>query len=211
MGNRINIIGMKFGRLTVLKEGHKCSDNQLKWACQCKCGAIKEIRGSSLRKGSTLSCGCLQKERASKAKKTHDYKSHYAEYRSWQGIKDRCYNHNCEAFENYGGRGIKVCDRWLESFENFLLDMGPKPTPEHSLDRWPNNETGHYEPGNCRWGNDYQQSRNKRNNKWVIYKDERMIVKDFGKIIGIRGSKLYWHLSRKTPEQVVEFFKTNKS
>lgn len=91
--------------------------------------------------------------------------SETTEYRSWCHMKTRCYNSAIEAYPNYGGRGIKVCDRWRNSFTNFLADMGPKPSPKHSLDREDNH--GNYEPGNCKWSTRAEQSNNRRNNQYI--------------------------------------------
>lgn len=89
------------------------------------------------------------------------------EYRAWQGMKDRCYNPNCKGYKNYGGRGIKVCDRWFE-YSNFLEDMGRKPTSKHTLERVNNN--GDYDPLNCAWRLRKWQSRNRRNVKMTVAK-----------------------------------------
>ena len=84
-------------------------------------------------------------------------------YAAWSGMVNRCTNPNNTSYHLYGGRGIAVCDRWVESFENFLADMGPRPSPRHSIDRFPDND-GNYEPANCRWATPKQQGRNVRKN-----------------------------------------------
>jgi len=83
-------------------------------------------------------------------------------------MNDRCLNINNQYYYNYGGRGIIVCDRWLNSFENFYADMGPKPTNDHSIDRYPNGD-GNYEPGNCRWATSREQNNNRRDNVIINY------------------------------------------
>lgn len=155
--------GDKFGRLEIIKE----VDRYLKpsgqpvrqFLCKCECGVEKIIKFDYLRCGSTKSCGCynieLIKERSIKHGKTGT-----TEYRSWMHMKERCYNPNTHQFKYWGGRGIKVCDRWLESFQNFIDDMGHKPSKTHSLDRIDFN--GNYEPSNCRWATPNQQSQNRR-------------------------------------------------
>lgn len=114
-------------------------------------------------------------------------------YAAWYAMKGRCYNPRCAGFKNYGGRGIKVCDRWLNSFESFLADMGEKPSPELSLDRINNN--GNYEPGNCRWATSSQQARNKRPRKGIarhlITVDGVTLgVNQWARRLGIRSSTM---------------------
>lgn len=166
MGKVINLINLKFGRLTVIKQGKTGNHRQLYWVCNCDCGTkAVEINGSSLRKGITSSCGCYQREIVSKLNTGNQYcKTHgminTSEYTTWAGIKDRCNNQNNAAYKNYGGRGITVCDRWRDSFENFYEDMGPRPSDKHSIDRINNN--GNYELCNCRWTTQLEQLRNTR-------------------------------------------------
>lgn len=155
--------GQRFGRWLVLERGDNGAGRQARWICRCDCGGIRLVRSTHLKSGSTASCGCLQKERISEKKTTHGHAGRggeTAEYRTWQAMKDRCYNPRHKFFKNYGGRGITVCDRWRENFRAFLADMGRKPRPELSLDRI-NNE-GNYEPGNCRWATRGQQACNRR-------------------------------------------------
>jgi ubiquitin len=110
------------------------------------------------------------------------------EYRSWACAKDRCYNKKATGYNNYGGRGIKVCDRWLHSFENFLEDMGLKPTPKHSLDRIDVN--GNYELSNCRWATQFTQSRNRKGTVLFTYNGESLCVSDWANKIGMNEQTL---------------------
>src|SRR5208282_2593327 len=126
------------------------------------------VQGSNLRYGGTKSCGCLQREIRIQSHTTHGYArkgKQRPEYVAWLGMKARCHNPENPDYQNYGGRGIVVSDYWLNSFENFLADMGEKPEPKHlySIDREEVN--GNYEPGNCRWVTDQDQSDNQRRNK----------------------------------------------
>lgn len=146
-----------FGRLTVIERVGNDIRNQAVWACQCSCGNIVTVCGAKLRSGHTKSCGCLHKKTLSALRKTHGM-SGTPEYNSWNSMKDRCRNKDNQDFKNYGGRGITVCDRWLNSFENFFADMGPKPSPNHSIDRKDND--GNYYPGNCKWSTILEQANN---------------------------------------------------
>jgi hypothetical protein len=155
-GKIIDLTGEKFGRLTVLAwhpSGIWRSRSQPMWLCRCRCGIERVVLGHHLRAGKTRSCGCFARERST----THGLSRTHV-YRVWQGMKERCLNRRHRSYFNYGGRGIKVCERWL-IFENFYADMGDPP-PGLSLDRINNN--GNYEPNNCRWATQAQQLANRR-------------------------------------------------
>jgi hypothetical protein len=116
-----------------------------------------------------------------------------SEYSAWKAMIQRCTNVNNAQVIRYGGRGITVCDRWLNSFEAFYLDMGPKPTQEHSLDR--RNNDGNYEPGNCRWATDTEQQRNKSNNRLVDYDGRKVTVAELSELTGISEAVLHYRLN----------------
>lgn len=128
------------------------------WLCKCDCGREATIAGKYLRNGRTQSCGCLRKEVTRAASITHG-KSRSATYAVYRAMLNRCYNEKQMGYARYGAIGVKVCDRWLEGFGNFLIDMGERP-PDMSLDRI--NPFGIYEPSNCRWATRVQQSQNTR-------------------------------------------------
>ena len=157
-----NLEGKIFGRLKVEKLSAKSKPKKIYWECVCECGNIVTIISSSLISGNTKSCGCLRKELTSSRRSTHK-KSFSSEYNTYHHMIKRCYSKNHNSYDYYGGRGITVCERWLESFENFYEDVGEKPSKKHSLDRIDND--GNYEPSNCRWATQSTQVINSRRKK----------------------------------------------
>lgn len=156
--NFINLVGAKFGRWTVLSRSENAG-SKIMWLCRCSCGAQKAVRAGSLTRGRSTSCGCWQRELATKSSTTHNGSS-TPEFMVWKSMLGRCSNPNCKDWKNYGGRGIFVCDRWRAGFQNFLDDMGRRPSNEFSIDRVDVN--GNYEPGNCRWATAKEQVDNRR-------------------------------------------------
>lgn len=147
--NYIDLQGQRFGRLMVMgkaEKPHGIKNRGAWWTCRCDCGIYTDVTGDSLRRGTTRSCGCLQKETARTDSTTHGL-SKSPEYKIWNSMIQRCRTDGGDS--RYGGRGIEVCARWKNSFEEFYRDMGPRPSENHTLDR--RNNDGNYEPGNCRW------------------------------------------------------------
>jgi hypothetical protein len=170
----IDITGQKFGRLTVIEKlpPRPSKAGGSLWLCLCECGNQCKRVGSELRRPNrTPSCGCFQAEwsarlgsdkeflaKRSETIMTHGQKRRGAvtpEYKTWLRMKKRCYNPSDKDFDNWGGRGIRVCDRWLNDFSAFFADMGPRPSAHHSIDRIDSNRD--YEPSNCRWATMQQQ------------------------------------------------------
>ena len=188
----INLNGKKFNRLTVL--GFLTIER--KWECLCDCGKLKIVSTGNLLNGDVKSCGCLAKELLLKRNKTHG-KRHTREYNIYRHIKDRCYNEKSKDYINYGGRGIKVCDRWLDKnkgFENFYKDMRQCPE-NHSIDRIDVN--GDYTPENCRWADTKTQVRNRRNNIYINVKGEKRLLIELAEEYGFNYESLRVSLSKK--------------
>lgn len=159
--------GLHFGKLTTVRRSHS-DRGQPHWLCRCVCGTEKVVRTAHLRYGRVQSCGCYRGALTRARSLTHGhtvggYKRHPPEYRIWQGMKRRCDTPTVHGYPNYGGRGIRVCDRWCHDFTAFYADVGQRPSPRHSLDRI--NNDGHYEPGNVRWATWSQQALNRRPRK----------------------------------------------
>lgn len=160
-----NLIGKRFSRLTVLRRGgnYICKSGQRvpQWICACQCGNETMVVAQYLRRGYTKSCGCLRKERVAKTgrrNKTHGESLKTVEYRTWLNMKQRCAHD-----KNYAGRGIRVCRRWMNSYKNFLADMGRKPKGDWSIERI--NNDGNYTPSNCKWATRHEQNKNTRRSK----------------------------------------------
>lgn len=186
-----DLTGRRFGRLIVLAYAGKRGASRHFWLCRCDCGKERVVRGSHMIQGRTGSCGCLSRE-LSIARSTKHSMSYSAEWGIWSGMKKRCYNESDQAYPNYGGRGIRVYDRWLESFENFLADMGTRPSKRHSLERRNNN--GNYEPSNVYWATRRQQNRNKRNNRLITHNGLTLTLSEWAEQIGISPGTLKMRL-----------------
>lgn len=157
------------------------------WLCQCDCGNLTKAQSNHLSKGKHRSCGCWRLERASEANRTHGA-SGTPEWHTWRGLKQRCLNKRHKAYARYGGRGITVCARWLNSFDNFIGDMGTKPSSAHELDR--TNNDGPYSPDNCRWVLRPVNNRNRSTTRLLTVGDETRTVLEWAERLGISGKTL---------------------
>jgi hypothetical protein len=169
----IDLTECRFEHLYVLRIGGRNKHGNIYWRCLCDCGRLLNVDGNHLRSGVLKSCGCYKKGFEYKerqrlgAQKHGESKPRTAEYRVWKGMHDRCECPSDKSFGNYGGRGIKVCLRW-RNYENFLADMGRKPTKSHTIERIDVN--GNYEPRNCKWATAAEQGRNTRGTKLTMEK-----------------------------------------
>ncbi len=202
--------GQRVVRWTILRVAPKSrthASSRPRWLCRCNCGTEKLVLDQNLRLalratvGGSRSCGCLAIEVSTRHGSASGRRP-AAEYLAWTQAKKRCSNPRNASYRDYGGRGIRMCAAWAESFETFLNDMGPRPSPKHSLDRI--NPDGDYEPCNCRWATSDIQARNKRNIRWFAFEGERLILAEVAARLGItrdqaralekRGRLPAWHI-----------------
>lgn len=190
MSKLIDLTEQRFGRLVVIKWVKKDKWRQSYWLCQCDCGKEKIVCGNDMKRGKTKSCGCLNIEKIIERFTTHG-RRYDKIYQIWSTMIQRCTNPNHIQWEDYGGRGITVCQRWME-FENFLEDMG-ECSNGHSIDRIDND--GNYEKSNCRWATGSQQCRNKRNNHLVTHNGYTKCITQWAEELGINIKTLAFRLN----------------
>jgi hypothetical protein len=184
MSKFMDLSGQQFGRLTAKNALQRGRDTR--WLCVCECGEEKIIRRALLLKGLTKSCGCLNKELTIKRNLKHGKatrKLGNPEYRTWCKIKERCFNPKIKSYEDYGGRGITVCEAWVNSFETFLADMGPRPEGKYSIERKDFN--GNYCPENCIWLPMSEQAGNKRSNVLIEFAGRKLYKAQWARLFGI--------------------------
>jgi len=183
-------IGERHGRLTVVSYAgpHQSPDRtRHKWRCLCDCGNTVDILASNLTRNHSRSCGCLKNELTRERETTHGM-SDTPECGTWVHIRQRCCNPNSLDYPDYGGRGITVCERWMNSFENFYRDMGDRPSPEHMIERI-DNDAG-YSPDNCIWATIEVQANNKRTSHRLTHNGETHTVTEWSRILNINQGTL---------------------
>ena len=184
-GIRVDMVGQRAGRLTVHSFAQTRSGKAY-WRCECECGNERVICGQYLRNGRTKSCGCLHKEMTANLRASHRM-SGTPTYATWASMLSRCYNQNQECYAKYGALGVRVCDRWRKSFENFLADMGERPDGM-TLDR--KNPFGDYELSNCKWSTNEEQGQNKRGHIAIVIL-ERLKTAGHGDLIDEAFAAVY--------------------
>ena len=185
--------GMRVGRLLVIEPTPTRKNGRVLWRCECDCGNEVLVRSSSLlRPSSTKSCGCYGRD-SRFGRGTHKM-TNTPEYRTWCKMKARCYSPRDKRFGNYGGRGITVCDRWLNSFQNFYDDMGPKPA-HYSLERIDND--GNYEPQNCKWIPMAEQAKNRTTVYKISFGGHTLSISGWARKLGMSPSCLRFRLVKR--------------
>jgi hypothetical protein len=187
------MIGRKFSRLLVLSEAERLHQKRPRYKCACDCGNISLVEGRHLRGEKIKSCGCLNRLRIGDFSRTHGM-TETTEYKAWCGIKRRCLNINDKRYPEYGGRGIKICDAWANSFEQFYKDMGERPSGSYSIERV--NVNGNYEPSNCVWIHNAEQSKNRRSNVIITHNGKTMILSEWAQETGLQSETISSRIKR---------------
>jgi len=205
----IDLSGTKFFRWNIIERAENGKQGHIRWKCKCDCGKESIVYGFSLNENATnqsKSCGCLRKELVKIRFKTHGYESNgkcLPEYTSWHSMLQRCGNPKHKQYKDYGERGITVCNQWKD-FQCFINDMGDKPSDEYSIDRI--NNSGNYEPNNCKWSTDIEQANNKRNNRFITVGNEKHTVSEWSRIVNTKRQTLQSCLTRHGEIEMVNQF-----
>lgn len=207
----IDLTGKKFGKLTVIKRVGSDKYKNAVWLCRCDCGKESIRVTSRLKSGYTKSCGCLSVQKLLERNIKHN-QTNTRLYKIYKGLFQRCYVTSNPAYKNYGGRGIKICDEWIDkksgfiNFYNWAINNGYK--DNLSIDRINNN--GNYEPNNCRWSTRKQQSNNRRSNHYITYNGETHTLKEWSEILNISYSMLNHRIQRNWDLEKALFFPSRK-
>jgi hypothetical protein len=194
MTKLIDVVGQKFGRyLVIAKSNKRTKANKQMVFCKCDCGTEREVVVNNLRSGLTTSCGCWKDEKTGARMKKHGFSKNNMYYR-YRAMIRRCYDPLHKEFHNYGGRGIKVCDRWLNSVENYMEDMGEAPFYMASIDRIDND--GDYFKENCHWATKKEQSINRRTTKMIEFNGESLCLADWARKLGFDKQVVQKRLKR---------------
>lgn len=201
---RIDLMGQKFGRLTVIENAGSNARGSALWKCCCDCGNEIVAEARLLRSGNTKSCGCLKKDiqRKRMIKKNTTHNERYTRlYRTWAHMIWRCENPNAGAYPLYGGRGISVCREWRESFEDFR-DWARRSGYNDTLSIDRIDVDGNYEPSNCRWITLDEQQNNKRNNHYLTFNGKTKTIAEWSRETGIKSSTIQRRVTHGCPVEI---------
>lgn len=196
MGRKVkDLSGEKFNKLRVVELSHRDKSGKIHWTCLCDCGNITAVYGGHLKSERTKSCGCIKVELLQNTKPGIKHNlSNTSEYNIWHSMKKRCYDPNNQSYKNYGGRGITVCNEWINDFKQFFKDMGPRSSPQHSINRKNNNDN--YKPDNCEWSTLEEQNNNKRTTKKITYKNQTKSLKNWCDELSLPYNTVFARLNR---------------
>lgn len=193
-------IGLRYSRLITVRVFDR-QNGHVRWVCRCDCGKQHVAKLIHLRNGLIQSCGCYNREKTIRLNTTHgqalsvDAGGCTPEYTAWRGMKERCHNQNNSHYHNYGGRGISVCAEWRDNFEAFFAHLGPRPSPNYSVDRIDNNRN--YEPGNIRWATVRQQALNKQaSGRLLDINDQPVSFASVAEYLGLTRSAFMWSMQQ---------------
>lgn len=184
-------IGKTFNRFTVIASGGSINGESA-WVCRCQCGTEGVYIAYNVKRGLSRSCGCLRREVVAVTSRRHG-NCRIPEFHIWYGMLRRCYNKNYDGYHDYGGRGIKVCDRWRTSFDNFFSDMGKRPSSKHTIER--KNSNGPYSPENCCWATRAEQNRNTSRTVRLTYNGETKTMSEWARQLGMHRCTLGCRIS----------------
>ena len=202
MGRKLDLLGQRFGRLVVIRSAGTNRFRQRLWECQCDCGKKTTVVAGHLRSGNTRGCGCQNKGTTTHG---HATRNPSKLYKAWNSMIQRCYHPSQNCFARYGGRGVRVCDRWNPKaggcFENFLADMGEPPSARHTLDKDKLGDGMLYSPETCCWLTPEEQARHTRRTAWVTYNGQEMLLGEAAKLAGLPLSTVTNRRRRGWPEE----------
>jgi len=182
--------GDRIGRLVLIEPFRRDKYGRVLWCCRCDCGKVI----NHVRPGHSESCGCIAKELVA-ARCTKHGMRYSPEYNAWHAMISRCYRRKDKSYKNYGGRGIKVYSEWRRSFKSFFDHVGRRPSEDHSLDRFPDNN-GDYKPGNVRWATLIEQSSNKRTNHTVVVGTRRLTLAQWSRESGVSEAAMRYRIKK---------------
>jgi|WetSurMetagenome_2_1015567.scaffolds.fasta_scaffold45095_4 hypothetical protein len=189
---------MKFGMLTVIERAKNNKSGKARWLCQCDCGKLTTVLADSLISGKTKSCGCYRKNVAGKNAPIKHGKSNTRLFNIWSGMKSRCYCKSNRYYQNYGGRGIIVCNEWINNFNDFYQwSINNGYSDDLTIDRIDN--SGNYEPSNCRWATYQEQENNRRNTIYLDICGCRKPLSEWSEIVGISSPTIEWRMKNHWP------------
>jgi len=190
------VIGVKYGMLTVESVDSISVTNYTKATCRCECGGTRTTDFKNLKRNPKINCGCTGRKTSTRSKEKHGMRW-TPEYNCWLQIMSRCHNEKSDAYPLYGAVGIHVCERWRNSFADFYADMGDRPTPQHSIDRFPD-LNGNYSPGNCVWSSKRDQRLHQKRTIFYEFRGESRPMVEWWEMLNLEKTALYQRIVKRS-------------